>query len=87
MLHWLEAGEHEFLNWVALIGAITPPGPTSATSASWGGSTWRPWSGGCREPLAFVDRDMKRINALGGYLHLVMSVPGLAAHVTHSERE
>ena len=32
------------------------------------------------ERAAFVDRDMRRINELGGYLHLVMSVPGLAAH-------
>ena len=24
--------------------------------------------------------DMRRINELGGYLHLVMSIPGLAAH-------
>jgi hypothetical protein len=29
---------------------------------------------------AFVSHDMRRINELGGYLHLVMSVPGLAAH-------
>jgi hypothetical protein len=39
------------------------------------------------ERAAFVARDMTRINALGGYLHLVMSVPGLAVHVTHAERE
>jgi hypothetical protein len=39
------------------------------------------------ERAAFVARDMRRINELGGYLHLVMSVPGLAAHVTHPERE
>jgi hypothetical protein len=32
------------------------------------------------ERAAFVARDMREINALGGYLHLVMSVPGLAAH-------
>jgi hypothetical protein len=32
------------------------------------------------ERAAFVARDMRRINALGGYLHLVMSIPGLAAH-------
>ncbi|HZP36235.1 MAG TPA: Os1348 family NHLP clan protein [Methylomirabilota bacterium] len=32
------------------------------------------------ERAAFVRRDMRRINELGGYLHLVMSVPGLAAH-------
>jgi hypothetical protein len=32
------------------------------------------------ERAAFVARDMRRINELGGYLHLVMSVPGLAAH-------
>ena len=32
------------------------------------------------EQAAFVARDMRRINELGGYLHLVMSVPGLAAH-------
>jgi len=39
------------------------------------------------ERAAFVARDMTKINALGGYLHLVMSVPGLAVHVTHPERE
>ena len=39
------------------------------------------------ERAAFLARDMQRINALGGYLHLVMSVPGLAVHVTHPERE
>jgi hypothetical protein len=32
------------------------------------------------EREAFVAHDMRRINELGGYLHLVMSVPGLAAH-------
>jgi len=32
------------------------------------------------EHAAFIARDMRRINELGGYLHLVMSVPGLAAH-------
>ena len=32
------------------------------------------------ERAAFVNHDMRRINELGGYLHLVMSVPGLAAH-------
>lgn len=32
------------------------------------------------ERAAFVGHDMRRINELGGYLHLVMSVPGLAAH-------
>jgi hypothetical protein len=32
------------------------------------------------ERAAFLARDMRRINALGGYLHLVMSIPGLAAH-------
>jgi hypothetical protein len=32
------------------------------------------------ERAAFVAHDMRKINALGGYLHLVMSVPGLAAH-------
>jgi len=30
------------------------------------------------ERAAFVARDMRRINELGGYLHLVMSIPGLA---------
>ena len=29
---------------------------------------------------AFVARDARRINELGGYLHLVMSVPGIAGH-------
>ncbi|HWM75970.1 MAG TPA: Os1348 family NHLP clan protein [Methylomirabilota bacterium] len=32
------------------------------------------------ERAAFLARDMRTINALGGYLHLVMSIPGLAAH-------
>ena len=32
------------------------------------------------ERAAFVAHDMRAINALGGYLHLVMSIPGLAAH-------
>jgi hypothetical protein len=39
------------------------------------------------ERAAFVARDMQRINALGGYLHLVMSIPGLAVHVTHADHE
>ena len=39
------------------------------------------------ERVAFFARDMTRINALGGYLHLVMSIPGLAVHITHPERE
>ena len=39
------------------------------------------------ERAAFLARDMRRINALGGYLHLVMSVPGLAVHITHPEHE
>ena len=30
------------------------------------------------ERAAFVARDMRAINALGGYLHLVLSIPGLA---------
>jgi len=37
------------------------------------------------ERAAFLARDMYRVNELGGYLHLVMSVPGMAAHVTHPE--
>ncbi|HEY7654337.1 MAG TPA: Os1348 family NHLP clan protein [Methylomirabilota bacterium] len=32
------------------------------------------------ERAAFIAHDMRRINELGGYLHLVMSIPGLAAH-------
>lgn len=32
------------------------------------------------ERAAFIARDMGRINELGGYLHLVMSIPGLAVH-------
>jgi hypothetical protein len=32
------------------------------------------------ERAAFLARDMRAINRLGGYLHLVMSIPGLAAH-------
>ena len=32
------------------------------------------------ERAAFIARDARRINELGGYLHLVMSVPGIAGH-------
>lgn len=32
------------------------------------------------ERAAFLAHDMRRINELGGYLHLVMSIPGLAGH-------
>ena len=32
------------------------------------------------ERAAFVAHDMRKINELGGYLHLVLSIPGLAAH-------
>ena len=32
------------------------------------------------ERAAFVAHDMRKINELGGYLHLVMSILGLAAH-------
>ena len=32
------------------------------------------------ERRAFVAHDARRINELGGYLHLVMSVPGIAGH-------
>ena len=32
------------------------------------------------ERQAFIARDARRINELGGYLHLVMSVPGIAGH-------
>lgn len=32
------------------------------------------------ERAAFIAGDMRKINELGGYLHLVMSIPGLAAH-------
>ena len=39
------------------------------------------------ERAAFVARDMRRINALGGYLHPVMAETSLSAHVTHAERE
>ena len=31
------------------------------------------------ERAAFIACDMRMINELGGYLHLVMSIPGLAA--------
>ena len=32
------------------------------------------------ERSAFLRRDMRALNELGGYLHLVMSIPGMAAH-------
>jgi aromatic-ring opening dioxygenase LigAB LigA subunit len=33
-----------------------------------------------QERAAFIARDARRINELGGFLHLVMSVPGIAGH-------
>jgi hypothetical protein len=35
------------------------------------------------ERAAFVAGDMKAINELGGYLHLVMSVPKIGTHGGH----
>jgi hypothetical protein len=35
------------------------------------------------ERAAFVAGDMRRINELGGYLHLVMSVPKIGTHGGH----
>jgi Aromatic-ring-opening dioxygenase LigAB, LigA subunit len=32
------------------------------------------------ERTAFIRRDMRALNELGGYLHLVLSIPGLAVH-------
>jgi hypothetical protein len=32
------------------------------------------------ERVAFIRKDMRALNELGGYLHLVLSIPGLAAH-------
>jgi len=32
------------------------------------------------ERAALAAHDMRKINELGGYLHLVMSIPGLAGH-------
>lgn len=39
------------------------------------------------ERNAFLARDMFAINRLGGLLHLTLSVPGMAAHITHPERD
>ena len=39
------------------------------------------------ERKAFLARDMFAINRLGGYLHLTLSVPGMAAHITYPERD
>jgi hypothetical protein len=35
------------------------------------------------ERAAFIAGDMKKINELGGYLHLVMSVPKIGTHGGH----
>jgi hypothetical protein len=35
------------------------------------------------ERAAFIAGDMKKINELGGYLHLVMSVPKIGTHGRH----
>jgi putative modified peptide len=36
------------------------------------------------EREAFVAGDMRKINELGGYLHLVMSIPKIGTHGGHS---
>ena len=114
-----KTGEHEFLNWMVLIGAITPARAAGALLRR--AAADQPGRGRVESPVsryavnsllyrlkkepefrarfqadaaaalagvdlteaeraAFVAHDMRRINELGGYLHLVMSVPGLAAH-------
>ncbi|HEY7365787.1 MAG TPA: hypothetical protein VIE37_16960 [Methylomirabilota bacterium] len=35
------------------------------------------------ERAAFIAGDMQRINELGGYLHLVMSIPTIGTHGGH----
>jgi len=35
------------------------------------------------ERVAFLAGDMRRINELGGYLHLVMSIPKIGTHGGH----
>ena len=35
------------------------------------------------ERAAFIAGDMKKINELGGYLHLVMSIPKIGTHGGH----
>ena len=35
------------------------------------------------ERSAFLARDMRKINELGGYLHLVMSIPKIGTHGGH----
>jgi Aromatic-ring-opening dioxygenase LigAB, LigA subunit len=35
------------------------------------------------ERAAFLAGDMRRINELGGYLHLVMSIPKIGTHGGH----
>jgi hypothetical protein len=35
------------------------------------------------ERAAFVAGDMRKINELGGYLHLVMSIPKIGTHGGH----
>jgi Aromatic-ring-opening dioxygenase LigAB, LigA subunit len=35
------------------------------------------------ERAAFIAADMRKINELGGYLHLVMSIPRIGTHGGH----
>ena len=35
------------------------------------------------ERAAFLAHDMRKINELGGYLHLVMSIPRIGTHGSH----
>ena len=113
-----ESGSHELLNWMVLIGAVSPAAAAFASSARWGASTWPRSSGACderydvnvilyrlkkdaafrtrfqaspqtvlagadlsdEERLAFVRWDTRRLNELGGSLHLLVSIPHLGGH-------
>lgn len=100
LLHWLEAGEHEPLQ--ALTpgeGGVSRYGVNSLLYRLKKDRAFRDRFAADpphalagldlteAERAAFVARDMYRINELGGYLHLVMSVPGMAAHVTRPDHD
>jgi hypothetical protein len=65
-----EAGGHELLNWMVAAGAAAPARAGVLADADLSAA----------EREAIVRWDPRRINALGGYLHLLMSIPGLEGH-------
>src|SRR5918911_3380591 len=70
-----ETGSHELLNWIVLMGAVAPARGRVRFFGEMGRIDLA-----AEEREAFVRWNPRRLNELGGSLHLVLSIPDLAAH-------